>query len=295
MSKKKQVSKNARKSKRGNTTKKPAIPFMSVPQKKVVPLGTVLKRIYEKEDLSTVCLRQCTCCRVACPQMKYCEASDIIDNMWATWSKDDKKKLLITAVGYFFSDSLIKPCPMIDGKSCKIYDKRPLNCRLYGLWPDDSWNDRVEMFAKSTGLPREKLPLNVQCQNVRRKPQVCKECLGRGRSGVEKIDSTIGDGLLAIKTCATCKGTGKIQPAPLTTEKISALFDDLDKADKVLRISDLKISTSWNYRTFHDWLLLKFWGESALTKWTQLVLTTTPEQRQGIVEAFEAQADHLVV
>lgn len=288
MSRKKQVSKNARKNKRAKSANKPSTPFVSVPQKKVVPLGTILDRIYKKEDLSTVCLRQCTCCRVACPQMKYCEASDIIDNIWSTWSKDAKKSLLVTAVRYFFSDSLIKPCPMIDGKSCKIYDKRPLNCRLYGLWPSDSWEERVEMFSKSTGLPREKLPLNTQCQNVRRKPQKCKECDGVG--GVNDLNDGNPD---HMRMCDACEGNGKITPPPLTSEQISSLFDDLDKADKVLGVDDIKISTSWNYRTFHDWVLLKFWGENSLVQWSGLVLNTTAEQRNGIVEAFVDQVDKM--
>lgn len=292
MSKKSQKGKNARtkanKAKANRKSNAPKAQPISVPQRKIVELTDVLNRIYSKEDLSTTCLRQCTCCRVACPQMKYCEASSIIDHIWSTWSKEEKKKVLVTAVKYFFSDSLIKPCPLINGKSCKVYDRRPLNCRLYGMWPADSWEERVAMFSKSTGLPREKLPLNTQCPNVRRKPQVCPSCQGdpqvwdRARRAGEEV-------------CQTCKGTGKITPPPLTTDQINALFVALDKADRVLGITELKVSTSWNYRTFHDWVLLKFWGESALSKWSQLVLTTTPKQRQGIVDAFEEQADKMVV
>src|ERR1035437_647304 len=113
-----------------------------IPQKKIVPLETLIERVYTKEDLSTVCLRQCTCCRVACPQMKFCEASSIIDHIWATWSPEDKKKVLVDAVKYFFSDSLVKPCLMLKGNVCQEYERRPLNCKLYGLWPSEAWESR---------------------------------------------------------------------------------------------------------------------------------------------------------
>ena len=256
----------------------------AVAQRKIVPLETVLERIYTKEDLSTTCLRNCTCCRVACPQMKFSEASSIIDHVWKTWSKESRKKLFVGCIKYFFSDSLIKPCLLLDGKTCKIYGQRSLNCRLYGLWPDEAWESRVAMFVKSTGLPREKLPLNTQCKNVKRSIQMCKDCSGTG-----KVKNS--DGVEA--KCEKCSGVGKIQPPPLTIQQITSLFEMLDQADKTLGVSDLKISESWNYRTFHDWVLLKFWGEQTLTKWTSILLDTTPEQRESIIEEVEKLVENM--
>lgn len=275
-----------KKSKNGQKHQSSAKALPSTTQRKMVDLNEMLNRIYEHEDLSTICLRQCTCCRVACPQMKFSEATSIIDHIWATWTKEDKKKILVTAVKYFFSDSLVKPCMLLDGNTCKIYRQRPLNCRIYGLWPSDSWEERVAMFSKSTGLPREQLPLNKQCPHVRRKPQTCKACGGCGNIKDDHQETIV---------CLTCGGTGKTTPPPLTSEQIAKLFEMLDKADQLTGVSELKISTSWNYRTFHDWVLLKFWGEHMLAQWTHILLTTTPEQRQGIVEAFEQQSDKLVL
>lgn len=270
-------------------SKKPSAP-VSVPQRKVVSLDTILERIYSKEDLSTTCLRQCTCCRVACPQMKFSEATSIIDHIWSTWSDADKRALLATCMEYFFSDSLIKPCPILDGKTCREYQRRPLNCRLYGLWPEKSWEDRVAMFSKSTGLPREKLPLNIQCTNVRRKAQTCKECNGDGQVTLSKENPL----LMGTKACSTCAGLGKFQPPPLTSEQISAMFESLDKADMILGVTELKVSTSWNYRTLHDWVLLKFWGESELTKLTNILLTTSSESKQALIAVFKEQVSKIV-
>ena len=217
-----------------------------VPSRKTTTLAAELEAVYSMENLSTVCCRQCTCCRVACPQMKFCEANNIIDTIWNQWSKADRKDLLVTSVKYYFSDSLVKPCPLLHGDMCRCYEIRPANCRLYGLWPEDMWENRVGMFVKSTGLDRDKIPLNRQCQNVRR----------------------VGD------------------LPPLTGEQIEKIFRALDAMDAVLGVSEAKIKSSWNYRTIHDWLLLKFWGEDVLVKWTNIILSSTNDNRQDIMEAF---------
>lgn len=279
------MAKKSKKTNKKNVVR--AKPIQAVPTRKIVPLEEILNRVYCKEDLSTTCVRGCTCCRVACPQMKFSEATSIIDHIWKTWSKEDIKKILAGSIKYFFSDSLIKPCLMLDGQTCKIYNQRPLNCRLYGLWPSDSWEERVAMFSKATGLPREKLPLNVQCTQVRRKLQNCPICDGVGK--VENAETKV------FHNCEACDGTGKFQPPPLTTKQIGTLFEMLDKIDMTLGVSELKISESWNYRTFHDWVLLKFWGETTLSNWTRILLDTSPEQRQGLMEAVQEQVKNIQI
>lgn len=279
------MTKKSKKKSNKNTIK--AKPIQSTPARKIVPLEEILNRVYCKEDLSTTCVRGCTCCRVACPQMKFSEATSIIDHIWKTWSKEDIKKILAGSIKYFFSDSLIKPCLMLDGQTCKIYNQRPLNCRLYGLWPSESWEERVAMFSKSTGLPREKLPLNVQCTQVRRKSQNCPICNGIGK--IENSETKVSN------NCEACDGSGKFQPPPLTSKQIGTLFEMLDKVDMTLGVSELKISESWNYRTFHDWVLLKFWGETTLSNWTRILLDTSPEQRQGLMEAVQEQVKNIEV
>ena len=219
--------------------------------RKVVTLDAKLQQIYSMEDLSTTCCRQCTCCRVACPQMKFSEANTIIDHVWNEWPKGQKKELLVTCVEYYFSDSLIKPCPLLKGDECRIYEVRPLNCRLYGLWPDDMWRRRVRMFAQHCDLPVDKLPLNTQCQHVRRTDD----------------------------------------KPPLTEERITEMFNALDRLDRNLGITAKQVGSSWNYRTLHDWILLKFWGEDTLIQWTNIILATSQEEREIILDAFFDQVD----
>ena len=108
---------------------------MEHPGKLMQDLRDKLQQIYASEgSLETTCCRQCTCCRVACPSMKYSEAINLLNRMWETWTKEAKKDFLLTCVRYFFSRSLIKPCPLLKGNDCQCYEDRPLNCFLPDTW-----------------------------------------------------------------------------------------------------------------------------------------------------------------
>jgi Fe-S-cluster containining protein len=257
-----------------------------VRQRKVVTLDQKLQKVYELENLDTVCCRQCTCCRVAMPQIKNCEAINIIDQIWHDWSREDKKELLMTAVRYFFSDSLIKPCPLLDGAECRVYGSRPLNCRLYGLWPEGVWEKRVEMFSQNIDLPREKLPLNTQCGNVQRKQVKCVDC--------DETDLEPQEAEQKRLACKTCNSTGFVIPPPLTEDQIQVMFDALDAIDIGLGVSRKKVEGDWNYRTLHDWLLIRFWGEHTLVQWTNMVLVYSKTEIEMILEAFEEQVEELI-
>jgi len=260
-----------------------------VRQRKLVTLRKRLHDIYAAEDLSTVCCRQCTCCRVMCPQMKYSEADNIIDRAWNEWNRADKKALLVSSVRYFFSDSLVKPCLLLDGVTCRVYEDRPLNCRLYGMWPAEEHARRVERFCKSTGLPADRIPLNVQCPNVRRSPVDCSECKGGGQvvTGGVAPDWILGE-------CPKCGGKGKVPQPPLTKEATDRLFAALDGLDAAMGMSDMKIKSGWNYRTLHDWVLLKFWGEDTLVQWTNMLIGNSQEERDEVLKLFEDLAENIL-
>ena len=209
-----------------------------------VPLRDKLQQVYTQISLETTCCRQGVCCSVACPQMNFSEATQILDRIWSEWSQDDKKKLVITSMRYYFSNSMVKPCPLIakdeDGTvGCAVYEDRPLNCRLFGQWPAGAYERRVEGFVRATGFDRCDLPLNCQCPHVRRK------------------DAEV----------------------ELPEEVIQGMFAQLDLLDS--RIGNFKeedIERRHNYRTIHDWVLLKFLGEDKLTTLTDFLLAADEEE-----------------
>ena len=224
-------------------------------KKKRVTLRELLQGVYHTQDLSTVCCRQCTCCRVACPQMKYSEASQITSQVFQEWSKEDKLALLTTCVAYFFSDSLVKPCPLLKGNVCRCYEDRPLSCRIFGLWPEGVWEGRVAGFAAAIGLPRNRLPLNRQCGMVRR-----------------------ANGL-----------------HPLTMADIDPLYRALDSIDiAVGGLGEDQVRQQWNTRTLHDWILLKFWGEDRLIVMSEMKTRAKPAEMAEIVRIVSEGAAKLL-
>jgi len=230
-------------------------------KKKRTDLRSVLQSIYhDTVDLSTTCNHNCSCCNVAMPQINYSEFVQIATNVWKNKSPEKIIDVICTSLEFFFryeyskwgKDSLIKPCMFIDDKGmCSIYEDRPLNCRLYGLWPEEDYEARVQKFAKAYekyGLKREDLPLNRQCPLVNR------------------VDDT----------------------KELTSEVISGLFTQLDDLDeKTGHFSKAQIRQRENYRTFHDWLLLKILGEDWLSQLTTFILAADRQTMESQLESLK--------
>ena len=244
-------------SKQKKHSKKPLkFPKLKSPTKvkKVLDLRSVLQSIYhDYVNLETTCKHSGICCNVAMPAMNYSEFVQIVTGLWGNLSKDEKISIICTSVEYFFKneyskwdkDSLVKPCMLLGSDGlCKCYSDRPLNCRLYGLWPKEDYERRVDKFESAYsqyGLKREDLPLNTQCPYVKR------------------VDETV----------------------PLTIDLINELFKKIDNLDKDTGgFSTLQVEQKENYRTFHDWLLLKVYGERWLTILTTFILAATREQME---------------
>jgi len=235
------------------------IPFKS--KSKPISLKERLKRVYyDTVSLDTTCSGRCECCKVAMPQMNYCEFTQLINEIWESTDRARKIDLICTSIEYFFRnefekwgmDTLVKPCMLLteDGK-CGHYESRPLSCRLYGIWPEKAYNERVDKFEKAYEglLKREELPLNTQCPFVTR------------------VDES----------------------KELTIEVINDLYEQLDKIDeKIGDFSALQISQKENYRTFHDWLLLKIFGEQWLSNLTTFMLAADKDM---LIEQIDALKD----
>lgn len=70
-------------------------------------------------------------------------------------------------------------CPFLDNKNCLIYDRRPAQCRLFGLYPDEEYkklkqdsleaNERIAIYYARQHrllLPKEVMTYDIeQCQN----------------------------------------------------------------------------------------------------------------------------------
>jgi len=241
--------------------KSKTVPFKSKTPK--IPLKSKLAGIYNEINLQTTCEGKCDCCKVAMPQMNYCEFLQVLNEIWDTEDTNGKIDIIKTSIEYFFrhdfdkwgKESLVKPCMLLaeDGK-CRYYESRPLSCRMYGLWPEADYNTRVDKFEKAYEglLKRDELPLHTQCPYVKR------------------VDDTV----------------------ELTTEVIESLFAKLDALDgRMERFSASQIANKENYRTFHDWFLLTFFGENWLTAMTDFILKADIKAMRDQIEQVNIVVD----
>lgn len=229
-------------------------------------LENIINDVYSTADLSTTQSCVCNCCKIAMPQINYCEFLNIAASYWSKASQENKLTILSTSIDYFFKvqfekfgiETLVKPCVFLDKKDnlCTIYDKRPLSCRMYGLWPKEEFEKRVSRFEKaysSFGLSREDLPLSSQCDKVTRK------------------DSSV----------------------ELTVDIIDGMYDELNKIDKsIKKYTDLQIEGGENKRTFHDWLLASTFGEEWLSLLSTFILTATREQISELIIAIKLEVSN---
>ncbi len=214
-------------------------PFVNKGKPKFLELKDKLLSIYNTVNLETTCPGHCVCCSVACPQMNYSEFLIIVNRIYDKFAKEKRMEILKKSIKYFFSNSLVKPCPLLDGKKCSIYEVRPLNCRMFGLWPEDSYEERVQRFMKVTGLKKEEIPLNTQCKYVKR------------------VDES----------------------QPLTKEIIEKMYEDINNLDiGVGNFTKEQIEKRYNQRTWHDWFMVNVFGEVNLSDLSRFFLAAENQE-----------------
>ncbi len=199
---------------------------------KISDLGQKLDAIYNSFNLETTCPGHCVCCNVSCPQMNYSEFINIVNEIYNNKNEDKRIDILKKSIKYFFSMKLVKPCPLLHNKECSVYKIRPLSCRLYGQWPEDMYEERVNKFIDVTGMKKEDIPLNTQCKYVER-----------------------------------------VSSEELTKDIINQLYKNLDELDMVIGdFEKEQVDKKYNQRTWHDWFLLKVFGEDVLVDLTNFLL-----------------------
>jgi Fe-S-cluster containining protein len=259
-------SKNKRKNKKKSNKKKSdssTVTRSTLPgtsNTNTLELKDKLQSVYNDTiSLATTCCHSCACCKVAMPQLNYCEFTQLIHDIWDRESRTGKIDVICKSLEYYMKnefekwgmETMIKPCMLLDEDGmCKYYDSRPLSCRLYGQWPEDAYNARVDKFEEQYKglLTRDQLPLNKQCPFV------------------ERVD----------------------KDNELTIEIIDDLFAQLKNIDSQMgEFSEAQIDNAENYRAFHDWLLLKIFGEDWLVEISRFVMSADKGTMQDQIEALK--------
>ena len=136
------------------------------------------------------------------------------------------------------------------------------NCRLYGLWPAEAYAQRVAKMADALDLPKEQVPLNVQCPFVKRVngEPLTMEMVARMEAALDAVDELV------------LVGTSRYT---MTDAKA-------------------RIKKDWNSRKIEDWALFQVFGEDLLARMSQVALRANPEEISAALVAFEQQCNALV-
>ena len=149
---------------------------------------------------STTCSHRGECCRAGCPNMYYAEYLAMADHV-SGWSKDRRVWVILECLRRYLQPQVVdkpKPCLFLADESegasecsCTVYAVRPLKCRLYGQIPKSLYQKNVLSVARDMGVEKERVPLCVQCDQVKGRVLAESEIVDMERS-LREADRVIG-------------------------------------------------------------------------------------------------------
>lgn len=86
------------------------------------------------------------CCKYQNPQVLYVEFIRTWRHVLSNWTEDQIANLIEASMRNYLSDKPTKGCVFWDKDTmlCKIHTKRPYNCFIYGITPEEEFKPRYE-------------------------------------------------------------------------------------------------------------------------------------------------------
>lgn len=133
----------------------------------------MVKRLGElyAELPGTKCLQcpgQCSvtaeCCKVFSPPMNLVEFVHIMTDI-GELDQEQRTNLALKCLDSFVNPDYFKACTLLEGINCSVYNQRPLACRLFGVYVEAEYRERVKNV--SAKLPSYvDIPFREQCTNL---------------------------------------------------------------------------------------------------------------------------------
>lgn len=114
------------------------------------------------------CPGQCSvtaeCCKVFSPPMNLVEFVHIMTNI-GELTQEQKSNLAVKCVDSFVNPDYFKACTLLNDVNCSVYNERPLACRLFGVYVEAEYEERVRKV--SAKIPEYvDIPFKKQCRNL---------------------------------------------------------------------------------------------------------------------------------
>lgn len=91
------------------------------------------------------------CCKHQSPQLLYSEFLNLWYRVMKDWDVEDICDVIEKSLNNYVMGSTTKGCVFFDAdtKMCKVHTKRPYNCRIYGITPDEEFRPRLERMKET--------------------------------------------------------------------------------------------------------------------------------------------------
>lgn len=224
--------------------------------KKIVTVDEALKNLnnlYAKIPDTSGCLENIVkengckgwCCKLQSPQVLNIEFINTWNYILNNFSNDEILELIERAFRNYLSNDFSKGCIFWDSetKLCKIYKVKPFNCFLYGITPDDEFKARYERM-KEEHKGEIGAIIRPQCDLV---------------SVVDGNKPTI--------------------------DEANKWWEILRKIEQSIGIdvNSIHDGTGGTYRTYHDYILMKFISPEILHQMTILRLHGHVEEKEQFI------------
>lgn len=127
------------------------------------------------------------CCRTQNPSMYYAEFLYVWREV-QNWSKSQRAQLVLRSIRNYLDNSLNKGC-IFYNEGCQVYAQRPFLCRLYGVIPKESWNQRWEALKERQ---KDKFCAKPQCSLVKSETPVTVEQENKWYAHTRTAEERIG-------------------------------------------------------------------------------------------------------
>lgn len=123
------------------------------------------------------------CCKVFSPPMLLIEFVHILKSIERN-SEEELKDLYYRCFESYLNPSHEKRCVLLnDDDQCIVYDARPFSCRMFGLYEEKEWENRLKDISIETGLDQKNVPFAKQCDGIQiKKKKVKVKNITRGMS-----------------------------------------------------------------------------------------------------------------
>jgi Fe-S-cluster containining protein len=114
----------------------------------------------------TTCAHNQVCCKAGNPHLTYVEYLNVIHMIERDYSAEQKTDIALECIKRYISRDLSKPCLFLGSKGCTIYNHRQFNCRMYGMVPQEEYEERAKNVMEQFKARGQDFPLAKQCSFV---------------------------------------------------------------------------------------------------------------------------------